>query len=78
MEPGKPQDMNPKINMAEKLVDVTVKLRQRGKKDQPPKLLCDIKMVYFYFYFLKIWQKKKKNIWTTLNGGKEEEDGLGD
>ena len=28
----------PKISMAEKLVDVFVKLRQRGKKDQPPKL----------------------------------------
>ena len=34
----------PKINMAEKLADVVAKLRQRGKKDQPPKLLCDIKM----------------------------------
>ena len=30
--------------MTEKLVDVVAKLRQRGKKDQPPKLLCDIKM----------------------------------
>ena len=28
--------------MAETLVDVIVKLRQRGKKDQPPKLLCDM------------------------------------
>ena len=28
----------PKINMAEKLVDVIVKLRQRGKKGQAPKL----------------------------------------
>ena len=34
----------PKINMAEKLVDVVAKLRQRKKKDQPLKLLCDIKM----------------------------------
>ena len=34
----------PKINMAEKLADVVAKLRQRGKSDQPPKLLCDIKM----------------------------------
>ena len=35
----------PKImNIAEKLADVVAKLRQRGKKDQPPKLLCDIKM----------------------------------
>ena len=33
-----------KINMAEKLADVVAKLRQRGKKDQPPKLLCGIKM----------------------------------
>ena len=35
----------PKVNMVEMLVHVVVKLRQRGKKDQPPKLLCDIKMV---------------------------------
>jgi len=28
----------PKIIMAKKLVDVFVKLRQRGKKDQTPKL----------------------------------------
>ena len=34
----------PKINMAEKLADVVAKLRKRGKKYQPPKLLCDIKM----------------------------------
>ena len=33
----------PKINMAEKLVKVVAKLRQRGKKDEPPKLLCYIK-----------------------------------
>ena len=26
------------VNMAEKLIDVFVKLRQRGEKDQPPKL----------------------------------------
>ena len=45
----------PKINMAKKLVDVVAKLRQRGKKDQPPKLLCDITMVlkrrYLLFFF---------------------------
>ena len=48
--------------MAEKLADVAAKLRQRGKKDQPPKLLCDIKMAlkrrYLFFFFLenaKIW-----------------------
>ena len=32
--------------MAEKLVDVVAKLRQRGKKDQPPKLPT-------IFFFLK-------------------------
>ena len=30
----------PKINMAERLVDFIVKLWQRWKKDRPPKLLC--------------------------------------
>ena len=30
--------------MAEKLVYVVAKLRQRGKKDQPPRPLCDRKM----------------------------------
>ena len=44
--------------MAEKLADVVAKLRQRGKKDQPPKLLCDIKMAkqrryLFCFFFGK-------------------------
>ena len=43
-----------KINVAEKLVDVVAKLRQRGKKDQQPKLLCDIKclknVVTFFFF----------------------------
>ena len=32
----------PKIDMVETLVNVIVKLRQRGKKDQPAKFLCDI------------------------------------
>ena len=39
--------------MAKKLVNVVAKLRQRGKKDQQPKLLCDIKwlklVVTFFF-----------------------------
>ena len=35
----------PKINMAEKVVGVIVKLRQHGKKNQPTKFLCDIKIV---------------------------------
>ena len=60
-------------------MDVVAKLRQREKKDQPPKLLCDIKMalkrrcgfffLFFYFYF---WKMPK--IWvgrTTLNGEKK-------
>ena len=36
-------------------MDVVAKLRQRGKKDQPPKLLCYIKWlknVVTYFFFL--------------------------
>ena len=47
----------PQINMAERLVDVVAKLRQCGKKDQPPKLLRDIKVAlkrrYQYFFFLE-------------------------
>ena len=35
-------------------MDVVAKLRQRGKKDQQPKLLCDIKclknVVTFFFF----------------------------
>ena len=64
----------PKINIAEKLADVVAKLRQRGKKDQPPKLLCDIKMAekrrYNFFFFF--WKMPK--IWvgrTTRNGEKK-------
>ena len=65
--------------MAEKLVDVVAKLRQRGKKDQPRKLLCDIKMAFkrrylFFFFFFgkmpKIWAGRK-----TLSG-EEKGDGL--
>ena len=36
----------PKINMAEKLVDVFVKLGQRGKKDQPPKLYVVTMLIF--------------------------------
>ena len=66
----------PKINMAETLVNVVAKLRhRRGKKDQPPKLLCDIKnglktsLPIFFFFFGKM-----SEIWvgrTTLNGEKK-------
>ena len=57
--------------MAEKLVDVIVKLRQHGKKDQLPKLLFDKKWfnyVVTFFFFLKMaknWVGR-----TTLNGEK--------
>ena len=50
MEPGKQTRREPKMNMAEKLVDVVANLRQRGKKDQPPKLLCNINMVLKHRY----------------------------
>ena len=36
----------PKINMAEKLVDVFVKLRQLGKKDQRPKLYVVTMLIF--------------------------------
>ena len=39
--------VKPKINMAEKLVDVIVKLRRRGKKDQPPKLYVVSLLIFF-------------------------------
>ena len=55
-------------------MNVVAKLRQRGKKDQPPKLLCDIKWlknVVIFFFFLE----NAKHLWTTLNGEKKG-DGL--
>ena len=59
--------VNPKSIMTENLVDVIVKLRQHGKKDQPPQLLCDNN---FFLKMEKIWVGR-----TTLNGEKKE-DGL--
>ena len=38
---------DPKINMAEKLVDVIVKLTQRGKKFQSPKLYVVTRLIFF-------------------------------
>ena len=64
----------PKINMAEKLVDFVAKLRQRGKKDQPPKLLWDIKMVLkrrFFLFFVFFFYTND----AILNGEKKG-DGL--
>ena len=61
--------------MAEKLVDFVAKLRQRGKKDQPPKLLWDIKMflkrrfflffVYFLLYQRRYTKRRKKGGWPN-------------
>ena len=62
-------------------MDVVAKLRQRGKKNQPPKLLCDIKwlknvityLFSFFFVFFFSFGKLPK-IWvgrTTLNGEKK-------
>ena len=48
-------------------MDVVAKLRQRGEKAQPPKLLCDIKMAFFFFWKMpKTWVGR-----TTLNGEKK-------
>ena len=65
--------------MAEKMANIVAKLRQRGEKDQPPKLLCDIKwlqnvVTYIYIYFFFFW-KMPKNwvVRTTLNGEKKGE-----
>ena len=53
----------PKINMAEKVVGVFVKLRQHGKKDQPPEPYAGTLMrrknglstslIFFFFFFGK-------------------------
>ena len=37
----------PKINMVEKLVGVFVKLRQGGKKNQPPKLYAVTVLIFY-------------------------------
>lgn len=42
----------PKINVAEKLVDVIIKSRQREKKDPPLKLYV-VTMLIFFFFRLK-------------------------
>ena len=47
-----------------------IRLRQRGKKDQPPKLPCYINVVTLFFFF-----ENAKNLGrssrTTLNGEKK-------
>ena len=40
----------PKINMAEKLVDVFVKLRQRGKRSTTETLCCYYAHIFFFFF----------------------------
>ena len=72
----------PKINMAEKLVKVVAKLRQRGEKDQLPKLLCYIKclknVVRFFFCFVFFFVLKMPKIWVgrTTRNGEKKGDGL--
>ena len=54
--------------MAEKLVKVVAKLRQRGEKDQPPKLLCYIKwlknVVSFFFFVFFCFENAKNLGWS--------------
>ena len=55
---------------------VVAKLRQRGEKDQPPKLLCYIKWLknVVSFFFLFFFVLKMPKIWvgrTTRNGEKK-------
>ena len=67
----------PKINMAEKMVKVVAKLRQRGEKDQPPKLLCYINwlknVVSFFFLF---WKCQKFGSVGRREKEKKKGDGL--
>ena len=58
---------------------INSELRQRGKKDQPPKPLCDIKWLkkrrYLFFFFF-FWEMPK--IWvgrTTRNGRRRKKKG---
>ena len=70
----------PKINMAEKLVKVVAKLRQRGEKEQPPKLLCYIKwfknVVSFFFFFFFFWKCQKFGSVGRRETEKKKGDGL--
>ena len=55
------------MNMAEKLVDVVANLSQRGKKDQPPKLLCNINMVLKHPYPFLFFFENSKNLGRSDN-----------
>ena len=58
----------PKINMAETLVDVIVELRQRGKKDQPTKLLCDTQASLTFHQLKLYWFFRLKELFQVKNG----------
>ena len=68
----------PKINMAEKLVNAVAKLRQRGKKVQPPKLLCDIKwlknVVTFFFFFF--FSENAKSLGRSDDANRRKKKGI--
>ena len=68
----------PKINMAEKLVKVVAKLRQRGEKEQPPKLLCYIKwfknVVSFFFFFF--FFENAKNLGRSDDAKRRKKKGM--
>ena len=70
----------PKINMAEKLVKVVSKLRQRGEKDQPPKLLCYIKwlknVVSFFFCFFFFCFENAKNLGRSDDAKRRKKKGM--
>ena len=58
----------PKINMAETLVDVIVELRQREKKDQPTKLLCDTQASLTFHQLKLYWFFRLKELFQVKNG----------
>ena len=59
---------------------VVAKLRQRGEKDQPPKLLCYIKwlknVVSLFFFFLVVLKMPKIWVGRTTRNGEKKGDGL--
>ena len=59
---------------------VVAKLRQRGEKDQPPKLLCYIKwlknVVSFFLFFFFVLKMPKIWVGRTTRNGEKKGDGL--
>ena len=59
-------------------MNVVAKLRQRGKKDQQPKLLCDIKclknvVTYFFFFF---FLENAKNLGRSDDAKRRKKEGM--